>query len=258
MYFDPTSYYNHRTNREQHSQEHKQRQKKIVQNYMKSLSAKQLLAIEEQQYSQGKEFKVALQRKISKNHKKHQMKKHKNDKTPKTAKIHHQSIVTKDEIFQKFLKRVKTHSKNRSQTMNAKDFMIKKETLTTDNLSHLFFDFQSHYNLLQTSKLKLQIFELDHVFRKHLSFLNIQKRKNKRKSFEIIRAFFTKILSTNANITSHHPFSTLITKYCNLFHGRYSFSPQDFKQKSILQSFCISSFTHAIQTLKIKEKMKSV
>ena len=49
--------------------------------------------------------------------------------------------------------------------------------------------------------------------------------------FELIRKHFEGIYKKN-NV-HRHPLCLLIAKFCNLFHGKYSFSPEMFKQKSM-------------------------
>ncbi len=61
-----------------------------------------------------------------------------------------------------------------------------------------------------------------------------KKKKNQSISYELITQYFDSILDKKY---SNHPLALLITKFCNFFHGHYSFSPQDFKNKSIYQMY---------------------
>ena len=140
---------------------------------------------------------------------------------------HHHKKLTDEEnaIFERYKKKLKKNKQSRGAIRSQKELEVRKATLTTDSLSLLFYEFESEFSTIAN-------YRDDQAFRATLKTLNVKKRRNKAKSYEAIRQFFSGVFDHRK---SQHPLSILIVKYCNLFHGRYSFSPEDFKHKSIAQ-----------------------
>lgn len=136
-----------------------------------------------------------------------------------------------EDVFEAYKKKLKRKKLNRSKSMNSNGirtiYSVEKERITKDKFSRLFHDFEATKSMIDKS-------ERDQLFRSKLASLNQNKQKNKKDSFELIRQYFSSILDKKY---SNHPLALLITKFCNLFHGQYSFSPQDFKFKSMQQMF---------------------
>eukprot|EP01084_Bolivina_argentea_P235850 396731_1 len=134
-----------------------------------------------------------------------------------------------DDILEAYKKRLQRKKLRRTRSLNSNGattlLNIEKERITKDKFSRLFHDFESTKSLIDKS-------ERDQLFRTKLAKLNEKKQKNKAIAYELIRQYFDSILDKKY---SNHPLALLITKFCNLFHGQYSFSPQDFKNKSIYQ-----------------------
>eukprot|EP01083_Nonionella_stella_P080311 220666_1 len=134
-----------------------------------------------------------------------------------------------DDVFEAYKKKLKRKKANRSQSMNSHGVQallsIEKKRITKDKFSRLFHDFESTKTMIDKS-------ERDQLFRSKLRTLNEHKRKNKAIAYELINQYFTSILDRKY---SNHPLACLISKFSNLFHGQYSFSPEDFKNKSIYQ-----------------------
>ena len=141
------------------------------------------------------------------------------------------SLNTGEDVFAAYQKKLKRRKRNKSRQISSNGvqelYSIEKDRITKDKFSRLFHDFEQTKSHINTNAR-------DQNFRNKLAILNQNKQKNKADSYELIRQYFDSILDKKH---SKHPLALLITRFCNLFHGQYSFSPEDFKNKSIYQMY---------------------